>query len=547
MADDDKTLGTMESGNRLRVKMPAIENDPSTSTSSYRQQMSYGGESITADRAQHKIGHRRVDEDGQVTYKKKSTSELMAAIQLGIGQSITSMACKPKRDLLLQDFAIVETVYFPKEGSSQTPAHSYSDFRFRTYAPVAFRYFKELFGIPMDAYLVSVCNNPLKELSNPGASGSIFYITDDDEFIIKTVQHKEAEFLQKLLPGYYMNLNQNPRTLLPKFYGLYCYQCGGKNIRFVVMNNLLPSSVRLHEKYDLKGSTCKRKASQSELAKSSPTLKDLDFRDLHTDGLMLEEETYNALLRTVDRDVRVLQSFQIMDYSMLLGVHNIDQALRDKEQMVSEPSSPVAARNSIGNNSHASPSADQDPSRLVRARSVHTRLAQFSTAMEAIQARSHPLEIDEDSVPPGGVPARNAKGERLLLYIGIIDILQSYRLTKKLEHAVKSVVHDADSISVHRPGFYAQRFLDFFSKAVFKRIASLDEPRGKGVSRFKKVVQIGKYFCLLYSFCFKCVKNLLIAFVFTFYVILLSTFPPSLLLSKLHVYSIVVCAASIVC
>jgi len=47
------------------------------------------------------------------------------------------------------------------------------------------------------------------ELSNPGASGSIFYISDDDEFIIKTVQHKEADFLQKLLPGYYMVLQQS--------------------------------------------------------------------------------------------------------------------------------------------------------------------------------------------------------------------------------------------------------------------------------------------------------------------------------------------------
>ena len=32
----------------------------------------------------------------------------------------------------------------------------------------------------------------------------MFYLTDDDEFIIKTVLHKEADFLQKLLPGYYM-------------------------------------------------------------------------------------------------------------------------------------------------------------------------------------------------------------------------------------------------------------------------------------------------------------------------------------------------------
>jgi len=51
---------------------------------------------------------------------------------------------------------------------------------------------------------LSLCDEPMRELCNPGASGSIFYITDDDKFIIKTVQRKEAEFLQKLLPGYYM-------------------------------------------------------------------------------------------------------------------------------------------------------------------------------------------------------------------------------------------------------------------------------------------------------------------------------------------------------
>ena len=44
---------------------------------------------------------------------------------------------------------------------------------------------------------------------------------------------------------------------------------------------------------------------------------------------------------------------------------------------------------------------------------------------------------------PGGIPARNFRGERLLLYIGIIDILQSYRLAKRLEHAMKSIVYDA--------------------------------------------------------------------------------------------------------
>lgn len=43
---------------------------------------------------------------------------------------------------------------------------------------------------------------------------------------------------------------------------------------------------------------------------------------------------------------------------------------------------------------------------------------------------------------PGGIPARNVKGERLLLFLGIIDILQSYRLVKKLEHTLKAMIHD---------------------------------------------------------------------------------------------------------
>lgn len=58
-----------------------------------------GGKASTL-KAKDKIGHRRVDKTGAVTYKKKSTSELMAAIQLGIGQSVGGLSSKPERDLL---------------------------------------------------------------------------------------------------------------------------------------------------------------------------------------------------------------------------------------------------------------------------------------------------------------------------------------------------------------------------------------------------------------------------------------------------------------
>ncbi|CAD7077622.1 unnamed protein product [Hermetia illucens] len=474
-----------------------------------------------------KIGHRRVGDGGQITYKKIQTSTIMGSIQLGIQHTVGSLASKPKRDLLMMDFWEIETISFPPEGSSLTPAHHFSEFRFKIYAPIAFRYFRHLFGIQPDDFMMSMCSAPLRELSNPGASGSIFYLTDDDEFIIKTVQHKEGEFLQKLLPGYYMNLSQNPRTLLPKFFGLYCFQCNSKNIRLVVMNNLLPSYVKMHLKYDLKGSTYKRRASKQERSKPSPTYKDLDFMEHHPNGIFLEADTYNALIKTIQRDCTVLESFKIMDYSLLVGVHNLDLALKEKQEerrlanerarnprpeesdtedgpphpdpfIANERDREEREREHRGRERDAAAAAAAASAALNRSRSINRqRLVAHSTAMESIQAESEPIDEEED-VPPGGIPARSEKGERLLLFIGIIDILQSYRLKKKLEHTFKSIIHDGDTVSVCRPSFYAQRFQNFMAKTVFKKIPSLDLPEIKGNHRKFRTL-VSSYIALKHS------------------------------------------------
>lgn len=109
-------------------------------------------------------------------------------------------------------------------------------------------------------------------------------------------------------------------------------QCGGKNIRITVMQNVLPSELKYHEKYDLKGSTYKRRASKRERcvdrsvfdslpptfdflhvllylfcsSKATPTLKDLDFNEKNPEGILLETEMYNALCKTIERDCRVI-------------------------------------------------------------------------------------------------------------------------------------------------------------------------------------------------------------------------------------------------
>ncbi|CAL8324372.1 unnamed protein product [Arctogadus glacialis] len=441
---------TSETATSLSLQLD-LENDPAKRASVSEMPSPFGATH------EKKIGHRRVDASGETTYKKTTSSALKGAIQLGIGYTVGNLSSKPERDVLMQDFYVVESIFFPSEGSNLTPAHHYPDFRFKTYAPVAFRYFRELFGIRPDDYLYSLCNEPLIELSNPGASGSIFYVTRDDEFIIKTVQHKEAEFLQKLLPGYYMNLNQNPRTLLPKFFGLYCVQSGGKNIRITVMNNVLPRAVHMHLKFDLKGSTYKRRASKKEREKSKPTFKDLDFLSDVPDGLTLDQETFGALVKTLQRDCLVLESFKIMDYSLLLGVHN--KTLAEKERQ-----------------SQGSP-AGGDEMRPAAQRAL------YSTAMESIQGGSSCRDTLDHADTMGGIPAVGCKGERLLLFIGIIDILQSYRMIKKLEHSWKSLIHDGDTVSVHRPGFYAERFYRFCSATVFRKGCSLrpsPSKRGRG-------------------------------------------------------------------
>ncbi|VDK89510.1 unnamed protein product [Onchocerca ochengi] len=368
-----------------------------------------------------KIGHRRIDRQGEVSYKRVPSNALMGAIQLGIANSVGSLASIPKRDLLLQDFDVVHAVSFPSSGSQSTPSHSYGDFRFQTYAPIAFRTFRDLFAIKTADFLRSVCMFPLKELSNAGASGSIFYVSHDDQFIIKTVQSKEAEFLKKLLPGYYMSL--------------------GKNIRLLLMNNLLPQTIMMHEKYDLKGSTYKRLASKHERAKASPTLKDLDFISEHPDGLLLDVGVYDAIMKTISRDCLVLESFKIMDYSLLVGIHNKSTAKNAADVIdAGEPST----------------SNQKTKSKTVRVKSEKLLDSDYYKTYEQIS-----------------FPARNQRGDDLLLFLGIIDILQNYRLLKKLEHTWKSVLHDGDTISVHNPTFYAQRFITFLKSHVFHMTAAL--------------------------------------------------------------------------
>jgi len=178
----------------------------------------------------------------------------------------------------------------------------------------------------------------------------------------------------------------------------------------------------MHLKFDLKGSTHGRKASAKERAKKSPTFKDLDFLDMVPEGFHIDPDTYTTLMSTIEKDCSLLESNDNMDYSLLLGVHNLDKASRELD------------------------GSDQEKKSMT-----------ISATHSSFQ---------------NGIPATNNKGERLLIFVGIIDILQYYSPFKMFEHTFKSVIGDGDTVSVHEPPFYAKRFKEFMSTKVFRKNSS---------------------------------------------------------------------------
>lgn len=212
-----------------------------------------------------------------------------------------------------------------------TPSVKY-DFKFKDYAPNVFRELREdEFHLDPSDYLVSLTGKYiLSELGSPGKSGSFFYFSRDYRFIIKTLHHGEHKFLRKVLKQYHAHMKANPHSLLSRFYGLHRVKMPhGSKIHFVVMNNLFPPHRDIHETYDLKGSTVGREYPEEKAALNPrAVLKDLNW--IHRGRtLELGPEKRALLTEQIRRDVELLKAINVMDYSLLIGIHNMQRGNRD--------------------------------------------------------------------------------------------------------------------------------------------------------------------------------------------------------------------------
>lgn len=261
----------------------------------------------------------------------------MLDLQLGIRISLTRSNAEPSRRLLDRDLQEKVKSVFPREGSPITPPHPTSDFKWRDYSPLAFRELRESCGINAGEYMLSICSDKaLRELSSPGKSGSVFYISHDDKFLIKTMRKAEMKLLQEFLPKYYKHMATYSDSLLPKFFGLHVVKPRhGRKVRFLVMKNLF-GDLPINYKYDLKGATYGRDTPLQK-RKESSTLKDLDLQS----SFVLEPKQRERVMRQMRIDCALLESLHVMDYSILLGIHYCepDEAYNKSLSSLS-PSSP---------------------------------------------------------------------------------------------------------------------------------------------------------------------------------------------------------------
>ena len=395
-------------------------------------------QAIREKRASRRRRQEEEDDDRVIVGKKVEEGHVnwVTAYNMltGIRFTVSRTNAKMNRELTDADFDQRQKMSFDVTGSEQTPGAKY-DFKFKDYSPWVFRHLRGIFGLDPADYLMSLTSKYiLSELGSPGKSGSFFYFSRDYKYIIKTIHHAEHKLLRRILRDYYAHVKDNPNTLISQFYGLHRVKIAyGRKIHFVVMNNLFPPHRDIHQTFDLKGSTIGRDLKE-DLLTNNPraTLKDLNWlrRDMH---LEFDQRLRQIFIEQLQRDVALLQRLKIIDYSLLVGIHDLekgnDDNVREKTLKVFQPGG----------------ERDEDdlPAHLMR---TPSRLESAKKARELRQTLKHqkpvPMGLSSAKMPEhlraddqrhkrifysddGGIRATHEDGRsgETIYYLGVIDCL----------------------------------------------------------------------------------------------------------------------------
>eukprot|EP00040_Diaphanoeca_grandis_P034455 m.213684 g.213684 ORF g.213684 m.213684 type:complete len:1041 (+) comp33157_c0_seq1:465-3587(+) len=300
-------------------------------------------------------------------------------------------------------------------------------FEITEYSTFQFDYLRRCFSLTPTKYAESFQeiiddNDEAMTSLDGGGSGSLLYLTQDRKYVVKTVSSSERDLMIEMLDDYMRHVETcRNSTRVCQIFGLYDLKFSNgssfstyERTSFIVMKNVLFTNrnIKIHALYDLKGSYVDRRAvtkkGQGFSKQFRGTLKDMDLRRPLRVG-----DARTSLVQQLTADVQFLSSLQIMDYSLLVGIHDCS----DTCECESHFANPVAHSEDTGIYGFGDPSVDDNGT----ARSVY--------------------------------------------FVGIVDILQEWSSLKRTEAFVKSTIlrKDPTGISAIEPEAYAKRLIDCMS------------------------------------------------------------------------------------
>eukprot|EP00283_Hemiselmis_rufescens_P002837 CAMPEP_0173422004 /NCGR_PEP_ID=MMETSP1357-20121228/2879_1 /TAXON_ID=77926 /ORGANISM="Hemiselmis rufescens, Strain PCC563" /LENGTH=866 /DNA_ID=CAMNT_0014384977 /DNA_START=148 /DNA_END=2748 /DNA_ORIENTATION=- len=153
-----------------------------------------------------------------------------------------------------------------------------------------------------------------------GRSGSMFYYSHDGKFMCKTICDEEHWAMREMLREYHRYVIDHPDTLLMRILGLFELHHARKTHKLIVVANVFNSSLPIHERFDLKGSTYKRTIGRDRRGTSGIVHKDIDFMQMGR-SITLPKGLDEELRRQIVLDSAFLERQHVIDYSLLVGVH----------------------------------------------------------------------------------------------------------------------------------------------------------------------------------------------------------------------------------
>lgn len=242
---------------------------------------------------------------------------------------------------------------------------------------------------------------------------------------------------------------------------MYRLTVDGDEHYVVAMRNVFSNHLATHRKFDLKGSTVDREASDKEKEKDLPTYKDNDFVKERT-KIYIGDEAKDKLLETLGADVDFLTGLHLMDYSLLLGIHDCIRAEREREEAITSGTGDVNAEEEDEDAEDSEGAGNTVTWANTPPDSPHSLLARDTSLCQYDAAAIIP-DLDIYAIPSSeGAPVRE------IYFIALIDVLTHYGVKKQAAKAAKTLKHgsNVDGISTCDPEQYGKRFIEFLSKAI---------------------------------------------------------------------------------